>query len=260
MRGDLQNSGYERRHIREYLLGRLPPAARDALEESWFSTSTSSSFDDIRAADDELVDDYLLGRLSRADRSAFERAYFTTPERTEKVRTAAALLRRLSPAAPATRENRVRPYIKWAAAAMLVLSAGAMWRVARRSAPMTSSLPRSVSQSQSTSPGPVAFALTPGLTRGVGAGQSLRLPAGGDIELDAYVEVSGDQFDADVTTPEGNRVWYARALRLGPDRILRIRIPAERMGPGDYLVSIRSSGGPQPAEAGTYSFRAIGGN
>ena len=100
--------------------------------------------------------------------------------------------------------------------------------------------------------------LTPGLTRGAGAGQPLRLPGGGEIELQAYIEVSGDRFDADVTTPDGDLVWSARGLRLDPDRRARIRIPADRIAPGDYLVSIRSSGR-QRADAGMYSFRAISG-
>ena len=141
MRGDLQNGGYERDRIREYLLGRLAAGARDSLEESWFSTR--EAFDEIRAAEDELVDDYLLDRLSRADRSAFEREYCTTPERIEKVRTAGALLRYFGLAAAATRKNRVRTYGTWAAAAVLVVCLGVMWRAAWRPAPATSSLPQS---------------------------------------------------------------------------------------------------------------------
>jgi hypothetical protein len=58
------------RHLRRYLLGRLPEAESDELEVRLLAEPDVHQ--EMLAAEDDLVDDYALGRLDAADREAFE--------------------------------------------------------------------------------------------------------------------------------------------------------------------------------------------
>src|SRR5437773_6552778 len=78
-------------HLRKYLLGELPEAEQQAVEERLMIES--ELFDLIPVVEDELIDDYLGELLSSEERGKFESFFVSTPERRRKVSFAMALRR-----------------------------------------------------------------------------------------------------------------------------------------------------------------------
>lgn len=75
--------------ITRYLLGEVSEAEQSALEERYFNDR--HFFDQVVAAENELVDRYARGLLSPETRDRFERYYLSHPKRRERARFAAAL-------------------------------------------------------------------------------------------------------------------------------------------------------------------------
>jgi hypothetical protein len=69
--------------LRQYLLDALDERDRRAIEEQYFSDD--EAFEDVLAAEDELIDDYVTGRLSDAERERFDEAFLTTDRRRNRV-------------------------------------------------------------------------------------------------------------------------------------------------------------------------------
>ncbi len=75
--------------IRDYLLRRMPDAARGRFETAYFRDDTL--LDRIEAEEDALVSDYVLGRLSDGERRLFEESLLGTPYYRERVETTSRL-------------------------------------------------------------------------------------------------------------------------------------------------------------------------
>jgi hypothetical protein len=76
--------------IARYLLGDLPEADQLAIEEGYLADP--EEFEEIRAAETDLVDRYVRDRLSREQRQLFERNYLNSPLHRERVAFASFLL------------------------------------------------------------------------------------------------------------------------------------------------------------------------
>lgn len=144
--------------LRKYLLGELPEAEQQALEERLMTEA--ELFDLLQVAEDELVDDHLSGALSASERSRFDGFFLSTPERRRKLSFAMAFRRYVTAEAavveapatePATTKPSPRisaggssvigratwwnrafssPYLRMAAAAVIVFALGlGIWRV-----------------------------------------------------------------------------------------------------------------------------------
>ena len=79
--------------MERYLLGELSESEQSVLEKEYFTDS--QFFDEILKTENELVDDYVRGRLSKEVRQRFEQSYMAHPERSERVKFAAALATKL---------------------------------------------------------------------------------------------------------------------------------------------------------------------
>ena len=75
--------------IRRYLLGQASPQDHAAFEEQYFADE--DVFEDLTAAENDLIDDFVRGALSRDDRAQFLSYFLTTPERRERVAFARSL-------------------------------------------------------------------------------------------------------------------------------------------------------------------------
>lgn len=84
-----QTTEQDERVIR-YLLGDLPEAEQVAVEQEYFADP--EKFEEVWAAENDLVDRYAQGRLSRGELELFERNYLRTPRRRERVAVAGKLL------------------------------------------------------------------------------------------------------------------------------------------------------------------------
>ena len=73
-----------------YLLGELPEAQREELEERF--CHDADLFEQMLALRDDLIDDYLRGEFSTQGRQ-FERYFLATPQQRERVENARALMR-----------------------------------------------------------------------------------------------------------------------------------------------------------------------
>jgi hypothetical protein len=73
-----------------YLLGDLPETEQIAVEQEYFADP--EKFEEVWAAENDIVDRYLRGRLSRGERDLFERNYLQSPKHRERVAVARKLL------------------------------------------------------------------------------------------------------------------------------------------------------------------------
>lgn len=73
-----------------YLLGDLPETEQIVLEQEYFADP--EKFEEVWAAENDLVDRYARGRLSRAELELFERNYLQSPKHRERVAIARKLV------------------------------------------------------------------------------------------------------------------------------------------------------------------------
>jgi hypothetical protein len=124
-----------------YLLGDLPENEQMAVEQEYFADP--EKFEEVWAAENDLVDRYAQGRLSRGDRELFELNYLQSPKHRERV----ALARKLLEAADLQAVERgpapsrltgtlsalLRPRFLATATAFLLLLSSLSWLLMERS-------------------------------------------------------------------------------------------------------------------------------
>jgi len=76
--------------VTRYLLGDLLETEQMAVEQEYFADP--EKFEEVWAAENDIVDRYLRGRLSRGEREMFERNYLQSPKHRERVAVARKLL------------------------------------------------------------------------------------------------------------------------------------------------------------------------
>jgi hypothetical protein len=254
--------------LRRYLLGLLAESDAASLEEEYLARP--EILEQIRAVEDDLLDDYAAGRLAPAEVEPFEKRFF--PSRQARVVAARALRLAVAEVRPPARlldpALRTRPALFLALAASLLLAVLAvrLWParppgVATASVP-PSSLARPVAPSSSAVPDvsvprmpvEVVMALSPVLLRSGAAPAELFVP--GDavtlvLELEgdkASLPKSASKLEGDIRTVEGDQVWKGEAPRRtnsgGKGPLASIRVPASRLPTGDYLVTLSAGAGP----------------
>jgi hypothetical protein len=271
--------------IRRYLLGLMPEAEADGLEEEFLSTP--EVWERVRGVENDLLDDYAAGHLPAPEQNAFERRYLASPRLRERVRAARAL-RLAAPAASAkatsvARSRAARP--GWLAlAATLLLAAVLIWRgpssteqVATTASPAATPLPAPSTPVSAAAPAPptpsvapgareIVLALAPVLLRGEGRPRELRLGAAGAV---VRLELEGDpamlparpgRLEAVIETVEGQPVWRGEAdrpagERARPSLLAAAVVPVAALAPGDYLVTLSAAGAPEGV-VHRYYFRA----
>lgn len=129
--------------ITDYLLGKLPDARRDLLEQECFTNK--AKYDELCEAENTLIDDYVRGYLSASDQALFEQKFLTLPQRKARVQAAQVLLAEIDAPqhrktwpAPAPDDGWFSKLFAWftaprlitAVACLVVLLAGAVnWRM-----------------------------------------------------------------------------------------------------------------------------------
>jgi anti-sigma factor RsiW len=92
--GDGRTKGAMRRTtneilMRQYLLGDTPQEEKDSLEGQYFADAVL--FEELVAAEHDLIDSYVRGELKESDRQRFELRYGKSPQQRERVDFARAL-------------------------------------------------------------------------------------------------------------------------------------------------------------------------
>ena len=123
--------------ITRYILGQLSQEERARLEEEYFANS--DLFEEIVAAENDLIDAYVAGKLRGDDLLQFENHFLTTAERRERVAFARSLLKGKSAENPSRGSTLQTVPANWrflslfsvgravAAAVILVLLASSLW-------------------------------------------------------------------------------------------------------------------------------------
>ncbi len=281
-------SDRQTRHLRNYLLGTLPDAERDAIEHEYFDRA--EALDRVSAAEDDLIDDYLSGLLGVEDREHFERHYLASPRHRTRVAVARSLTQRSSSAAASPASEQGEGWRSFAAilrgwslplrlaatAALLAVVAAGAWLTApdpRRadigpeSTPTTQRPPVAPDQPSSveaTPPAPTVLALTlpPVQIRAPGVEQpTASLVAGIDI---VRLELQEDPAAAPlrqgrviVRTVDGREVARAPIVVDPESRApAHVDVQAARLPPDDYIVELyESAAGVRDVERYRYFFR-----
>jgi hypothetical protein len=264
---DLDDAG-----LRRYLLGLLPEAEAEALEEAYLARP--ELWERLRGVEDDLLDDYAAGRLDGADKQAFESRYLRSPVLRERVVAARALhLAARSGSRPGQRgvPARTRWALPVALAAGLVLALLAEWSGEPRApqprsaaaSPAPSIQPETPSPPATSAPasapsGPpsrlqtraptIVLALSPVLLRGKQEPASRRIPAGTEtlvLELEGdptALPASAAALVAILETVEGRVVWRGDARRTAdagkPSLVATVRVPSAELAAGDYLLAL----------------------
>src|SRR5262245_3880472 len=99
----MQRTTKQDERMARYLLGDLPETELEAVEQEYFADP--EKFEEVWAAENNLVDRYVRGRLSRGERRLFERNYLQSPKHRDRVAIARKLIeaadRRTAESAPA---------------------------------------------------------------------------------------------------------------------------------------------------------------
>jgi hypothetical protein len=258
---DLNDAG-----VRDYLLGLLPEAQAEALEDAYLGRP--EVWERVRGLEDDLLDDYVSGRLGREERGAFERRYLASPRLRERVVAARAL--RLAARAGTRRRSEREVRLRWlvpsAIAAGLLLAVAVLARLPTRPSRATSASPAPPATLPTLPPTPgivppapaapaasrLVLALSPVLLRGETGPPELRIPGTADTVV---FELQGDPallpgpdsaLEVTVETVEGAPVWRGAARRTAggraPGRLASAAVPAALLGTGDYLVTLSAAG------------------
>ena len=249
---------FDDRAIRRYLLGLLTEEEAQALEEAYLASP--ETLERVRGIEDDLLEEYAAGLLGPEEKEALVRRYLASDLLRARVLAAQALRLAKERAAAAARADAVGP-MRWnvflAAAAMLVLVLVA-YTVWRSPAPD----PNPPIRVAATAGSRFVLAFTPLPQRAEQEPIELRIPPGtGTIVLElegdpeAAAPVGPNPWPAVLATVEGAPVWSGDALRLSdarrPALLAFITIPAERLPPGGYLLSLGTGDGTHYR----YSFR-----
>lgn len=263
--------------IRDYLLGRLPEDELAALDEQ--AVVNSEFYEELLIAEDELVDEYLDEELTPSERESFEKYFLIAPERHQKLIFSKDLKNYLEQnqenavpepePQPAPDDNpKVKgpppkppwyhtflpirtPALAYAVMALIMLTfAGGLYEILKRNRPVDTS--------------PVyTMVLTTGLTRGEGTDKKFSLPPGsGTVEL--RPQLSGDayqSYEAVLLADDNSEIKRADNLPATDDngvRMLKWRLPARLVPPGDYSLKINGKTDHGQLEAlRTYRFRIV---
>lgn len=240
-------------HVRAYLLGQLPPAEAEALEDRYVDDDGLRA--SIEREEEALIEAFVDGRLDEASRAAFERVLAASPERRRRVEVVRGLVVRAMPGASAA--PVVTSRVSWAsaawglaAAAVVVLAVWTPWRRSSAVAPSPAAPGASaVAPPPATPPRPdaapvpvLALTLSASGTRGSGAPSRIDLPP--DTALDLSLVRRGAHWAGRaITVRDVDRGTQWRGVLVAPPKGVAdvagvARVPAGALPKGDYVVAV----------------------
>jgi hypothetical protein len=228
--------------LRSYLLGRLPEADAQRLEERLLADQ--ETFETLRGVEDDLIDDYARERLDEADRRSFLERYGAQRGR---VGFARALHKRQPRAGvlPFTR----RQWFPMALAAALAIAAIGIVR-----APGRPPEPGPAGPGPVAAPAPVSIVLTLGTSRSAAAPAEVTLAkdaaaVGLRVRLDPADRF--DRYAMELRSPAGQVVWRGDDLRASGaagEPELAASVPATALQEGAHELAVRGGARGAPLE------------
>jgi len=280
----MKEANEEEFRIRRYLLGDLGEGEQESVEERFI---TDRDFKELALiVEDELVQDYLSGQLSAPEKAAFVRHFLSTPQQHRKVHLAGALRRYMAAAgAPAlatepsievrspgfrSETSRRPPWrtpsvlVPASLALLLAIVLGLGWLAGTRQRGEELADSRQEIERLNQQPAfddPSWAVLSPLNVRGDRKTNVLEPRANGIVvqlwlmliedeypSYRAFIQKDGDAEQLLVNTLRAETTSRGRAIPL--------RVPAELLRPGTYILKLKGIGEDgQIEEVGEYNFR-----
>ena len=264
--------------LREYLLGQAPRQARESFEAKYLADD--DIFEDLVAAENDLIDSFVRGALSPAERAQFRTHFLSTPERLERVAFARSLVDYV--ASESGSRSGFFHARGWAiaAAVLIVIALAALgWNLELRRQLREASIRQQelhqrvlaltarVDSAPWQAPRPgqtlVAATFSANITRGAGRGNVLSLPAG---VSDAFVILSRkpgnySTYSVRAENADGREIWSGVNLAFSNSHeatVITVKLPSALMRAGDYVF--RLAGATQDGKVedlDEYSFRVL---
>jgi hypothetical protein len=232
----------------QYLLGRLTDADAEQVQERLLLDD--DFYNEVRLAEDDLLDDWARDQLSSADRADLEERMLASSLIRERANIAAAFVRgsRMATAHPQRSDSPSRAMLL-ALAACLVLGFSTLWLGARNE-----SLQKQLTSRDHGSPGSppnvVTLAFRSETVRGASTIPSLTVaPSAEFVRLDLHIDPAepSSQFAAVLKDRQGALIWRRDALSsVGADarRHVILWLPAAVLTPGRYEVELLAGADP----------------
>lgn len=245
--------------LRRYLLGQMSEAEEAAVERAYLGSD--EALEELRAREDELIEEYLAGGLEGAERERFERLFLASPLRIERLVFLRALMDRAAKA-PLARAGPGRFSLAWRVAAGLAVAVGAGLLVMRTSKPSATTSPASPPAAGPASPAPAVGAPRRVVLQlevpAVREEENVPLLDLGDAD-EAVLEVplhARDAFTAHrgrVAAPDGTDAF---ASPWQPSRsVLRVVVPSSALRDGRHVLVVEGRAGTGEETVGSYAFR-----
>lgn len=230
--------------FRDYLLGTLNETESIAAEQQYFADGALLAA--YEQAEDELIEDYLSGKLDATQRTKFETHYLASPFRRERYEIMRALRQRT----PRLRSTRRMIRFGALAAGVALVSITLYLFSVRQSTPLPA-------------PTVVASLTLPAIQlRG-----DQRLPTAHlspstsalELRLERSEFALQPPFAVEIRSLSGDVVWSGPAIRVqdagGEQALALVRVPADPLVQGDYLVELRSIAEAERPDTLRYAFR-----
>jgi hypothetical protein len=221
-----------------YLLHKMPEEARVAFGERWMNDA--ELYEQVRAAEAELLDGYVRDKLDFEQRSRVETYLLTSGRQRGKLAFAEALQLAVSTRAGRPRGWRI-PVLASSAAALL-LAGVTVWFVAQN-LELRRELTRSQGMPKSGSTSVYAASLSPDVFRGTARENPVTIPSGAEVlRLELELQPGDENQSYVVTVSSGGQVLWreepVHAERRGPGFIAAAWIPSNILRSGDYEVKL----------------------
>jgi hypothetical protein len=234
--------------------------------------ASDEALEELRAREDELIEDYLAGSLEPPERDRFERVFLASPARLERLLFVRALHDRAvnAPAVLPRSALPTRPWVRVAAALGAVAIAGLIAARALDTRPLavegpmpppapTEAAVSSAARPEVHTPPPPAVTLRlrePAL-RGSGDVPTLDPGRAGQVALEAPLDPR-DGFAAHrgrVTAPDGRDAFLSPWQPNRGEAVLRVVLPASSLRDGRHVLVVEGRSGRSEEPVEGYAFR-----
>ena len=261
--------------MRRYLLGQMSETEEAQVERAYLGSD--EALEELRAHEDELIEDYLANGLEAAEKDRFERHFLASPGRLERLVFLRALADRAAAGRTAPPARGTRSWVPAAAGLAAVAVAGLLAARALGPRPPSAgalaSPPALPAPPASAAGGSALPAPAPAVPATAPATVSVRLRAPavrGDADVPAVdpgdapqvvLELPLDPRDpfsahrGRVTAPDGSEAFVSPWQPNRGEATLRVVVPSSSLRAGRYVLVIEGAGraGEEPVES--YAFR-----
>lgn len=256
--------------LRRYLLGQMSEGEEARVERAYLASD--GALEELRAREDELIEDYLAGALEPLERERFERLFLAAPARLERMLFLRALRDRAAaphalPAAP-VRAGGSR--VRLAATLAAVAAAGFLTTrvlgtrptalpgpAPAPSAPALAVPAPAVPQVYTPPPPPVSLRLAALAVRGAGEAPLLDPGPAQQVALEAPLDPR-DGFASHrgrVVAPDGSDAFVSPWQPNRGETVLRVVLPSSALRDGRHVLVVEGSTRTAEEPVESYAFR-----